>query len=435
MEEWLAITLVYLVPALLIVCIYGLKQRRKTHHSSAVYRQSAADGMLEPASLHPIIDPLRCLGCATCITACPEKQVLGIIESRAKLIKPSSCIGHGACKEACPTRAIDLVFGTATRGVDIPHVDPSFQTNIPGIYIAGELGGMGLIRNAIEQGRQAIDSIAKNDRTSQGEQLDVVIIGAGPAGISAAMAAQQKNLTYKVLEQDTIGGTIAHYPRGKIVMTAPANLPGVGEFNFGETSKEALMEFWIDVVSKAKLKITTGATVESVEVLEHGFRVSGGEELLCSNVLLTIGRRGTPRKLGVKGEEDSKVVYRLVDPRQYQNQKVLVVGGGDSALEAALSLAEEPGVKVCLSYRGEAFNRVKAKNRERVSDAVSRDALRLEMGSQIAEISAENVTLNTNKGTENLDNDAVIVCAGGILPTNFLRSMGVNIETKFGTLS
>ena len=435
MEEWLAITLVYLVPALLLVCVYWFRQRRKTHASSSVFQQSAADGMLEPASLHPIIDPLRCLGCATCITACPEKQVLGIIESRAKLIKPSSCIGHGACKEACPTQAIQLVFGTATRGVDIPHVDASFQTNIPGIYIAGELGGMGLIRNAIEQGRQAMDSIAKNGRNNKAGQLDVVIIGAGPAGISAAMAAQQHKLTYRVLEQDTIGGTIAHYPRGKVVMTAPATLPGVGEFNFGETSKEALMEFWIDVVSKAKLEITTGTAVENVEIMENGFRISEDEELLCSNVLLTIGRRGTPRKLGVKGEEDSKVVYRLVDPRQYQNQKVLVVGGGDSALEAALSLAEEPGVQVCLSYRGEAFNRVKAKNRQRVSEAVSRKQLRLEMASQVDEITATKVTLNTSNGPEELNNDAVIVCAGGILPTSFLRSMGVSVETRFGTIS
>jgi len=218
-------------------------------------------------------------------------------------------------------------------------------------------------------------------------------------------------------------------------MTAPATLPGVGEFNFGETSKEALMEFWIDVVSKAKLEITTGTAGENVEIMENGFRISEDEELLCSNVLLTIGRRGTPRKLGVKGEEDSKVVYRLVDPRQYQNQKVLVVGGGDSALEAALSLAEEPGVQVCLSYRGEAFNRVKAKNRQRVSEAVSRKQLRLEMASQVDEITATKVALNTSNGPEELNNDAVIVCAGGILPTSFLRSMGVSVETRFGTIS
>ena len=435
MEQWLAIGMVYLAPVLVLAAIYWLRQYNKTRHSVTVLQQSAADGMLEPASLHPVIDPLRCLGCATCITACPEKQVLGIVESRAKLIKPSSCIGHGACKEACPTLAISLVFGTATRGVDIPHVDANFQTNIPGIYIAGELGGMGLIRNAIEQGRQAVESIVKNKRSSHGEQLDLVIIGAGPAGISAAMSAAQKGLKYQVLEQDTVGGTIAHYPRGKVVMTAPATLPGVGEFNFGETSKETLMDFWVNVVKKANLKISTNTTVDTVELLENGFQVSGGDELRCSNVLLAIGRRGTPRKLGVRGEENAKVVYRLVDPQQYRNKKILVVGGGDSALEAALSLADEPGVEVCLSYRGDAFNRVKAKNRLAVSNAVAQKLLRLEMGSQIAEISATMVKLNTANGTEDLDNDAIIVCAGGVLPTSFLRSMGVKVETRFGSAS
>lgn len=435
MENWLAIALIYLIPAAMLVAIYMMRQRRRTHRAAAVYKDSVESGLLEPASLHPIIDPLRCLGCATCVSACPEKQVLGIVDSRAKLIKPSSCIGHGACKEACPTNAIDLVFGTATRGVDIPHVDPHFQTNISGVYIAGELGGMGLIRNAIEQGRQAIDSISKNGRKAINGQLDVVIVGAGPAGISAAMAAAEKGMSYRVMEQDTVGGTIAHYPRGKVVMTAPATLPIIGEFNFGETSKESLMAFWEDVVQRSGIKISSNTAVESVAILDDGFRINDDENCVSSNILLAIGRRGTPRKLGVAGEECPKVVYRLVDPLQYHGQKVVVVGGGDSALEAALSLADESDVEVCLSYRGDAFNRVKAKNRERISAAVALGKLQLEMGSQIQDISPAEISLKTAKGTLKLANDAVIVCAGGILPTGFLRSIGVSVETRFGSVS
>ena len=433
MSQLLTIGAIYGVPALALMLAYGLFQRRRTARAQTVYQASVAAGLLEPASLHPVIDYARCLGCGTCVKACPEKNVLGIMDNRARLITPSSCIGHGACKTACPTQAITLVFGTATRGVDIPQVGTDFQTNIPGIYIAGELGGMGLIRNAIEQGRQAIEAIAGNGRRGRADQLDVLIIGAGPAGISAAMAAKEMNLSYRVLEQDTVGGTIAHYPRGKVVMTAPAKLPIIGEFRFAETSKENLMGFWSGVVEQAGLDIRTGARVESIDVLDGGFRVAAGQSLAASNVLLAIGRRGTPRKLGIPGEEQSKVVYRLVDPEQYRGQRVLVVGGGDSALEAAVSLAQEPGTEVTLSYRGAAFNRVKAKNRERVAAARETGRLRVELGSRVEQITADAALLALAAGEERIGNDAVIVCAGGILPTTFLESLGIAVETRYGT--
>jgi len=432
-SQILTIGALYGLPALLIMGTYWQVQRRRSVKARHIYQESVASGLLEPASLHPVIDYARCLGCGTCVKACPEKSVLGLISNRAELITPSSCIGHGACKTACPTQAITLVFGTATRGVDIPQVGADFQTNIPGIYIAGELGGMGLIRNAIEQGRQAIEAIVGNGRKRPSDQLDVLIIGAGPAGISAAMAAKQANLSYRVLEQDTVGGTIAHYPRGKVVMTAPAKLPIIGEFRFAETSKEDLMSFWSEVVEQAGLDICTGARVEGVDVLEGGFEVRSDKSYRATNVLLAIGRRGTPRKLHVPGEDHSKVVYRLLDPQQYRGQKVLVVGGGDSALEAAVSLSEEPGTEVTLSYRGAAFNRVKAKNRERVAGARDAGRLQVELGSQVRQINADAVLLERPDGEARLANDAVIVCAGGILPSAFLESVGIAVETRYGT--
>ena len=326
MPQWVAIGTVYLLPALFIALPYVYARRHKSQRATQVYQQAAESGLLEPASLHPVIDNQRCLGCATCVAACPEKEVLGIIGNRAQLITPASCIGHGACQEACPTDAISLVFGTASRGVDIPLLAHDFQTSVNGIYIAGELGGMGLIRNAIEQGRQAIEAIAANNRRGQSGQLDLVIVGAGPSGISAAMSASELGLNYLVLEQDSIGGTIAHYPRGKVVMTAPARLPLVGEFRFGETSKEELMVFWSDVVERAQLNILTQQQVAAIEALNGAFQVQAGESYLAANVLLCIGRRGTPRKLDVPGEDLCKVVYRLVDPEQFRGQKILVVG-------------------------------------------------------------------------------------------------------------
>jgi thioredoxin reductase/NAD-dependent dihydropyrimidine dehydrogenase PreA subunit len=435
MPQWAAIASIYLIPALAIVLAYLFVQHRKASRARTLYQDAVESGLLEPASLHPVIDYTRCLGCATCIKACPEKEVLGIIENRAKLITPSSCIGHGACKTACPTQAINLVFGTETRGVDIPLIGADFQTNIPGIYIAGELGGMGLIRNAIEQGRQAVEAIAAKKQAGSAGQLDLVIVGAGPAGISAAMSASEMGLNYQVLEQDTIGGTIAHYPRGKVVMTAPAKLPIVGEFHFGETSKEDLMDFWTQAVDKARLKIETGARVDAIEHCEQGFIVKAAHSYAARNVLLTIGRRGTPRRLGVPGEDHSKVVYRLVDPEQYRGSSVLVVGGGDSALEAAISLSEEPDTRVLLSYRGGGFNRVKAKNRERLASASQSGQLEVEMESLVSSITADKVELQTTGGTRVLDNDAIIVCAGGILPTPFLETVGIEVETRFGTVA
>lgn len=433
MQQWAAIGAIYLVPGLAVVLFYVISQQRKARRARKIYQDAVDSGLLEPASLHPVIDYTLCLGCATCIKACPEKSVLGLIENRARLITPSSCIGHGACKTACPTQAIELVFGTETRGVDIPLVGKDFQTTVQGIYIAGELGGMGLIRNAIEQGRQAVEAIAGNSRRGSGQQLDILIVGAGPAGISAGMAASEMGLDYQVLEQDTVGGTIAHYPRGKVVMTAPARLPIVGEFHFGETSKEDLMKFWTDTVDKAGLKVATGSRVEAIERTDEGFIVHAGEHYRARNVLLAIGRRGTPRKLGVPGEEHSKVVYRLVDPGQYRDSRVVVVGGGDSALEAAISLSEEPGTEVLLSYRGPAFNRVKGKNRERLAAAREAGQLEVEMESQLQNISPTKIRLQTSNGVMERSNDAVIVCAGGILPTTFLEKVGIEVETRFGT--
>ena len=433
----------YGLPLLLIFFFYFWKRSTKQRKSQRVHDEAVASGLTEPASIHPIVNHALCLGCATCVTACPErsKNVLGLIHGKAHLINPTHCIGHGACKTACPFNAIELVFGTEKRGVDIPQVDPDFQTNVPGIFIAGELGGMGLIRNAVRQGVEAVDSICKIDGVGKnnGDVIDLVIVGAGPAGLAASLAAKDKNLNFVTLEQDSLGGTVSHYPRGKIVMTAPAVLPIVGKMQFKETTKEALMEFWANVVTKAGLEIKDRERVESVEAENlpdnnSGFHVkTGSSEYHTRAILLAIGRRGTPRKLGVPGEEQSKVVYRLIDPAQYQNQHVLIVGGGDSALEAAVSISEEEGTTVSISYRSEAFSRAKEKNRSKIAAAEKAGRLRVLMKSNVKQIEEDQVVIKTDDEELCIDNNAVIVCAGGILPTGFLKSIGITVDTKFGT--
>jgi thioredoxin reductase (NADPH) len=425
---------IYLIPAGLIVGFYLWKGRRRDNNSRRVLAESVASGMTEPASLHPLIDPARCLGCASCISACPENSVLGLLNGKAQLVNPSHCIGHGACKTACPFDAIELVFGTEKRGLDIPEVKPDYQTNVPGIFIAGELGGMGLIRNAVTQGVQAVASISKLSGIGKSHPLDLVIVGAGPAGIAASLAAKDKNLRFVTLEQDSLGGTVSHYPRGKIVMTAPVVLPIVGKMHFKETTKEALMSFWEGIIETAGLKINTRERVESVTQEKTGFTVkTSNNSYQARALLLAIGRRGTPRKLDVPGEEKSKVVYRLIDPEQYRNQQVLVVGGGDSALEAAISIAEEAGTQVTISYRNDAFSRAKEKNRSRLADAEKSGRLQVMLKSVVKQIGDNDVLIDAEGQLHKIGNDAVIVCAGGILPTPFLKEMGISVETKFGT--
>ena len=424
----------YAVPLLAVWIVY-LRRRRKLEMRSRAKREAAAEsGLLEPASLHPEIDPAQCIGCGACVRACPEGDILGLIDGKASLVEPSECIGHGACRSACPSNAISLVFGTAKRGVDIPHVSEDFQTNVPGIFIAGELGGMGLIRNAIEQGRQAVDSVRKLDGLGHPHRYDVVIVGGGPAGFSASLAAMQHRLRFATIEQDSFGGTVAHFPRGKLVMTAPATLPLIGKVKFREISKEKLLEFWGRAARDTGLQIRYGERVESVAANGGGFEVKTSRAIYPTrSIVLAIGRRGTPRKLDIPGEELPKVVYRLVDPAQYRGQNVLVVGGGDSALEAAASIAEEPGATVTLSHRSENFSRAKMKNRERVAAARHAGRLDVLMPSQVERIAETAVQLTYGGNRITIRNDVVIVCVGGILPTPFLQNIGIEVQTKYGT--
>jgi thioredoxin reductase (NADPH) len=433
-----ATLIVYVLP-MLVVWYWYTRRRNAAEQRNRVAKQEAESvGLAEPVSLHPVIDPSQCVGCAACVRACPEQPehvVLGLINGKASLLSAGDCIGHGACRAACPVGAISLVFGSERRGVDIPTLTPDFETSVPGIFIAGELGGMGLIRNALEQGRRAVDVIAAR---AGGERdpamLDLVIVGAGPAGFSASLAAMAKRMRCVTIEQDSLGGCVFQYPRGKVVMTAPAELPLVGKVRFRNTSKEELLAFWQEVERKTGVPIRYKEQVENIVRVNDGFFVRTNRgELRTRFVLLAIGRRGTPRKLGVEGEQLPKVVYRLLDAEQYRGKRVLVVGGGDSALEAATSIAELGHTEVTLSYRGDAFARAKARNRERLQHATASGALRTLFKSNVLKIEPDAVLVDCDGRQARLPNDAVIVSAGGLLPTPFLQSIGIAIETKHGT--
>jgi len=429
--------LTYSVPLLLFIVFWQRRQRRIHVASVAVLEDAVASGLTEPASLHPLVNESLCIGCAACVAACPEMpehKVLGMIRGKASLIGPTDCIGHGACFTACPVGAITLVLGTERRGIDIPQVGPDFQTNVPGIFVAGELGGMGLIRNAINQGCQAIDSIRALPGIGRGNELDVLIVGAGPAGFAASLAAMRHGLRYATIEQDTLGGSVAHYPRGKIVMTSPAELPMVGKVRLSDTSKESLLKFWRKVEADTGVRIRYGERLLSAAPGKAGFTATTTKgSYQARAILLAIGRRGTPQTLGVPGEDLPKTTYRLIEPEQYRDRRVLVVGGGDSAIEAACSLAEASAADVTLSYRSSAFTRAKQRNRERVQGAAAEGRVRLLFESTVTAIEPDKVRLNQSGKPVVLPNDTVIVNAGGVLPTPFLNSLGVAVERRFGT--
>jgi len=422
----------YAIVLIVLWVLYVRRQRRIQREHAQSLKEAVEAGLVEPPSLHPAIDPLRCLGSSSCVTACPE-EALGIVNGKAVLVNAAACIGHGACLKACPVDAIQLVFGTEKRGIDIPNVSPEFETNVPGIFIAGELGGMGLIRKAAEQGRQAIEVIRK--RNGGQHEFDVVIVGSGPAGLSAGLSAIEHKLRYKLIEQESsLGGAVFHYPRNKIAMTAPVKLALIGKVRFGEIQKEKLLDFWEKVVKRTGLQIAFRECMEAVEREDGGFVVrTNSGQYRARTVLLTMGRRGSPRKLDVPGEEAPKVVYRLIDPSQYDGQAVLVVGGGDSALEAAIALSEQPGTEVTLSYRSAAFSRVKQKNRLALEQAQRSGRIRVELESTVESIEPDAVNLKAKGGPVRLRNDAIIVCAGGLLPTPLLQKIGIQFETKHGT--
>src|SRR4030066_436854 len=416
------------------VGIYVTHQSKRSRKNLKKITKAKEYGTHEPVHIHPLVDPGVCIGSGACVTACPEKDILGLVNGHASLINSSHCIGHGACTSACPVGAIKLVFGTETRGVDIPHVTPNFETNVKGVFIVGELGGMGLIKNAVTQGREVIEYMLCHLRSAEKKRddvLDLVIVGAGPAGISASLAAVKNNLKFVTIEQEDIGGTVLQYPRQKIVMTSPMDLPMYGKVKLGETSKEALLDLWVTVINKTGLKINTQEKMTDVKQDDNCFKVFTTKgEYLTRTIVLAIGRRGTPRKLGVPGENLPKVSYRLLDPEQHKDQHLLVGGGGDSAVETAIALSDQPGNIVTLSYRGDAFSRITPMNKERLDKMVERQSVKVILNSNVKEIGEKFVKIATKDDVTDIPNDYAYIFAGGELPNEFLTKIGVRIDKR-----
>lgn len=412
----------------------GLKKRDAQARAAAEKGKLFSEG---PKAQHPHIDNAYCIGCATCTTVCPEGDVLAMLGGKAVIVNGYKCIGHGLCADACPVGAITMVMASPSMGADMPTLSGEFETTVPNLFIVGELGGLALIKNAVNQGRDCVDTIlnrfvARGTARTIPDVYDILIVGAGPAGISASLRAIQHKLKYLTLERDEIGGTVAKYPRQKLVMTSPVEFPMYGKFKKTELSKENLLAFWDKVLHRADFKVRTGQKVENIQRGEDGvFTVITQDAKYHSHaVILALGRTGTPRKLGVKGEDLSKVMYRLIEADHYVNKKVLVVGGGDSAVEAAMGLAHQVGNKVTLSYRQPQFSRIKERNAQRIAECMKSGKVEVLFNSNPTEFKEQSVLIDVNGEQKEFPNDFVWIFAGGTPPNDFLKKIGVGFGAR-----
>ncbi len=431
--------LIYATIIVVPLAVYLRRMKMKEERA----RESAEKGKLfseGPKAQHPHIDTSKCIGCGTCTEVCPEGDVLAVFAGKAIIVNGHKCIGHSLCAEVCPVGAIEMVMASPSMSADMPYLTPEYETNIQNLYIVGELGGLALIKNAVNQGRECIDVIEKRlaaaGDASEDGVFDICIVGAGPAGISASLRAIEKKLSYITLEQDEVGGTVAKYPRQKMVMTSPVQFPMYGSFRKLELSKEDLLAFWAKVLQRADFRVRSGEKVDEIKKDAEGvFTVTTVKgQFRARAVVLALGRRGTPRKLGVKGEELPKVMYSLIEADAYVNKKILVVGGGDSAIEAAMGLAHQIGNEVSLSYRKDKFSRIKERNAQRIDECIRAGKVKVIFNSNPVEIKESSVALEVNGEVTEIPNDFVWIFAGGIAPNAFLEKIGVAFGARDMTL-
>jgi putative YpdA family bacillithiol system oxidoreductase len=430
MSESTIIWFVFIFFTFTIVSSYFIRIKLRRIRDEKRKKEAESLGTDKALNQYPQIDYYRCIGCGACISACPEGGVLGLVHGKATIINGLKCVGHGLCAEACPVNGIKVGLGDIKSRDDIPILSESNQTNLPGIYIAGELGGLALIKNAVSQGHKIVTEIAKSiENNSPGDRYDVVIVGAGPAGLSAALSAKKHNLKYLLIDQQKAGGTILQYPRKKVVMTRPVEIPLFGWLKKHEYTKEELLDIWEEIQQRFNINIKTDDKLENIENLNGHYKlITQNHSYVSTNVILALGRRGTPRKLNVPGEDKSKVMYKLLDAETYKGEDILIVGGGDSAVEAAMGLARQKGNRVTISYRKEKFVRIKTRNEKLMTKMIEAKEIKVLFSSNVIEIQDAHVKIQKNQEIISIPNSYVFIFAGGEPPFPLMHKIGI----KFG---
>jgi len=438
MNETNLIWLIALGLTVVIFVPYFIKFRKTQKQAEARKAEATKLGIDRPRSQFPMIDRSSCIGCGSCVTACPEGDVLAVVWGRAEVVNGQRCVGHGYCEIACPVGALKVGMGDVRSRPDIPQLSNVNETTLPNLFIAGELSGISLIRHAISQGKMTAEEIVNRCRSKQsGSETDLIVVGAGPAGLSAALTAKVNGLSCVVLDQYDVGGTILHYPRKKLVMTQPVDIPLYGKLKETEYSKETLLEIWQEISSSQQLDVRPGVRISKIRSANNELILESdsGEIYRSAHVVLALGRRGTPRKLNVPGEHLPKVLYSLVDAQSFSDKRILVVGGGDSAIEAAVGLARQSGNEVSLSYRKEALLRIKKKNQINADKMIAAGKIKAYFSSNVKQIDPEAVALTTSEGEVSLLNDYAFIMVGGEPPYEMLKAAGIAFGGESASLA
>jgi thioredoxin reductase len=408
----------------LVVRAWAGRRRRR--------REQARPDVAPPERVRlPQIDASTCIGCAACVDACPY-DVLEIRDYVARVARPDDCCGLVLCEQRCPNGSL-VVADVAARG-DRLALDADLQSqDVPGLYVVGDLTGLPLIRNAINQGahamRAAAAAIARGGG-GNGGQYDVVVIGAGPAGLSAALEAQAHGLRVLVLEQGSVAESIRSFPRGKLVFDQPLSIPLIGDLWLAESTKEELLGHWLRIVRARALPIAEGHRVTAVVRAASGFVVHAVHEgntlgFAAAKVVVAIGKRGTPRRLPVPIPDAAvdRVHYHLADARSLAGQRIVVVGLGDVAMEAAIALCHQPGTTVTVVHRGGGFSRGKARNVAEIERLAAAGRLSLVLGAEIVRVEPGLVQLGPTPAA--LPFDRLLVLIGAVPPWDTLAAMGI----------
>ena len=430
----------FLCGVLLTVGIWQHRIRKaEDRRLLAQLRESAAHDAERPVGPYPHINPYLCLGCCSCVRACIEGNVLAVVAGRARLVHASHCIGDGHCQEVCPVGAVTVGLGDIQSRPDIPILSAELETSVPGVFIAGELGGLALIRHALQEGSQVMRTIGNRLRSHgaahEGQSPSgVLIVGCGPAGLAAALQAKNLGIRHMVIDQNDLGGTVLKYPRNKLTMTQPVEVPFLGRLKRPQYTKEELLSLWEEAVRKAQVEVRSHVTLIGLaRQPDQTFLVdTTGGRIHCRYVVLALGRRGTPRRLGVPGEESEHVLYQLTDAASYTDKDILVVGGGDSAIEAATALAVQPGNRVRLSYRRPAFSRIKQRNEERITMFQAEGRIDVLFNSQVTHIQPGSAVLQVEEAGSVREvpvrADNVFVLIGGEPPYPLLKKIGIRFH-------